>query len=298
MERLREELAMMLERRTRVDGTHETAIPGLKLYRSSHPTEPAHFLYAPAVYAVVQGRKQVTLGEKTYVYDRSQYLAVPMELPVIGTVTEASAQQPYLCISLEIDPRDIAALIMETGLQVLREKATGQALYVSPLELALLDAFVRLVRLLDAPADISVVAPLIHREVTYRLLHSEQGGQLAQMAVGNGRLRRVSAAIAWIKEHYAEPMQIDALAKHVHMSPSGLHHHFKGVTGMSPVQYQKKLRLHQARHLLVVEGRSAEVVAHSVGYASASQFSREYARLFGLPPRRDAERVRDAVATE
>jgi AraC-like DNA-binding protein len=160
----------------------------------------------------------------------------------------------------------------------------------------LLDGFLRLVRLLDTPQDVPVLAPLILRELHYRLLQSEQFGRLAQMAIGDGRLRRVSGAITWIKEHYAEPLQIDALANRVHMSPSALHSHFKAVAAMSPVQYQKRLRLQEARRLLLSGASSAEAIAYKVGYASASQFSREYARLFGQPPRRDAEHARERAA--
>jgi AraC-like DNA-binding protein len=296
LEALRGELAAHLERRTDADGRHETAIPSLKLYRFSHPTAPAPVLQEPAVYVVVQGRKQVMLGGETYVYDRSRYLAVSVDLPVVGNVFEASPEEPYLCLTLTVDPRELAALIVEAGRQAPRDDHDGRALYVSPLRTPLLDALLRLVRLLDTPEDIPVLAPLILREVNYRLLQSEQFGRLAQMAIGDGRLRRVSGAIAWIKDHFAEPLQIEALASRVHMSPSALHHHFKAATAMSPIQYQKRLRLQEARRLLLSGAPSADGVAYQVGYASASQFSREYARLFGQPPRRDAERVLDAAA--
>ena len=292
MESLRGELAALLERRTGSDGMHGTAIPALKLYRFSQPTEPAHALQEPAVYVVVQGRKQVTLGDTTYVYDRSQYLAVSVELPVVSNVLEASPDEPYLCMTLTVDPRELAALIVETGRQVPRDEHDGRALYVSPLRAPLLDGFLRLVRLLDAPQDVPVLAPLVLREVNYRLLQGEQFGRLAQVAIGDGRLRRVSGAITWIKAHFAEPLQVEALANRVHMSPSALHHHFKAATAMSPIQYQKRLRLQEARRLLLSGAPSADAVAYGVGYASASQFSREYARLFGQPPRRDAERLR------
>ena len=293
---LRAELVCLLERQTGSDGRHETAIPELRLYRFSQPTEPAHMLQEPAVYVVVQGRKQVTVGDETYVYDPSQYLAVSLELPAVGNVVEATTAEPYLCLTLTVDPRDLAALIVETGQQSPSDDHDGRALYVSALRAPLLDGFVRLVRLLDAPMDIPVLAPLILREIQYRLLQSEQFGRLAQMAIGDGRLRRVSGAIAWIKEHFAEPLEIDALAKHANMSPSALHNHFKAVAAMSPIQYQKQLRLQEARRRLMSGATSVEAVAYEVGYASASQFSREYARVFGQPPRRDAERVRDAVA--
>jgi transcriptional regulator GlxA family with amidase domain len=195
-------------------------------------------------------------------------------------------------MTLRVDARELAALIVETGRAVPRGDHDGRGLFVSALEAPLLDVFLRLVRLLDAPQDIPVLAPLVLRELHYRLLQGEQQGRLAEMAIGDGRLRRVAGAIAWIKEHYAEPLQVEALAKRVNMSPSALHGHFRAVAGVSPIQYQKRLRLQEARRLLVSDATSAEAVAYEVGYASASQFSREYVRLFGQPPRRDAERMR------
>jgi AraC-like DNA-binding protein len=287
------ELAKLLERRTGSDGRHDTTIPELRFYRFSQPTEPTHVLQEPAVYVVVQGRKQVMVGDDTYVYDPSQYLAVSVDLPALGNVLEAGPDEPYLCLTLNVDPRDLAALIVEAGLDSPRDDHDGRGLYVSALQAPLLDGFLRLVRLLDAPQDVPVLSPLILREIHYRLLKSEQFGRLAQMAIGDGRLRRVSGAIAWIKSHFTEPLQIDVLARRVNMSPSALHSHFKAVAAMSPIQYQKRLRLQEARRLLLSGATSAEGAAYQVGYASASQFSREYVRLFGQPPRRDAERIRE-----
>ena len=290
------ELAGRLDRRTVTDGGHETAIRELTLYRFSHPTKPAPVLQEPAVYVVVQGRKQVTVGDESYVYDPSQYLAVSLELPAVGHVVKASPTKPYLCLTLKVDPRELAALIVESGLPAASDDHDGRALYVSSLEAPLLDGLLRLWRLLDTPRDIAVLAPLILRELHYRLLQGEQHGRLAEMAIGDGRLRRVAGAIAWIKEHFAEPLQIAALAKRANMSPSALHSHFKAVAAVSPIQYQKRLRLQEARRRLLSGGTTAEAIAYEVGYASPSQFSREYVRLFGQPPRRDAERIRDAYA--
>ena len=287
------ELAALLEQRTVVDGGHETPIPQLTLWRFSNPTEPAHVLQQPAVYVVVQGRKQVTVGDETYVYDPSQYLAVSLEVPAVGHVVEASPDAPYLCMTLRVDARELAALIVETGRPAPRDDHDGRALFVSSLQAPMLDGLLRLVRLLDSPQDISVLAPLILRELHFRLLQGDQHSRLAEMAIGDGRLRRVAGAISWIKEHYTEPLQIEALAKRVNMSASALHAHFRAVAGVSPIQYQKHLRLQEARRLLLSGAASAEAVAYEVGYASASQFSREYGRLFGQPPRRDAERMRE-----
>lgn len=286
------ELARLLERRTGSDGGHETAIPELALWRFSQPTELTPNIQQPAIYVVVQGRKHVEFGGETYVYDPSQYLAVSLELPVMSRVVEANPTEPYLCMTLRVDPRELAALIIETGRPTPRDDHDGRALFVSPLEAPLLDGLLRLVRLLDAPQDIPILRPLILRELYFRLLQGEQQSRLAEIAIGEGRVRRVAAAITWIKAHYAEPLQIEALAKRVNMSPSALHGHFRSVTGISPIQYQKRLRLEEARRLLMAGATSAEAVAYGVGYVSASQFSREYARLFGQPPRRDAERLR------
>jgi AraC-like DNA-binding protein len=290
------ELAALLDRRTGTDGGHETAIPQLKFWRFSNPTEPAQVVQQPAVYVVVQGRKQVTVGDETFTYDPSQYLAVSLELPVVARVLEATPEVPYLCMTLNVDARELAALLVETGLPTPRDDHDGRGLFISPLEPALLEGLLRLVRLLDTPRDIPVLAPLILRELHYRLLHGNQQGRLAEIAIGDGRLRRVAGAIAWIKQHFTQPLQIEALAKQVNMSPSALHSHFKAVAAMSPIQYQKRLRLEEARRRLLAGGASAEAVAFEVGYASPSQFSREYARLFGQPPRRDAERIRDEVS--
>ncbi|MFL5618374.1 MAG: AraC family transcriptional regulator N-terminal domain-containing protein [Gemmatimonadaceae bacterium] len=286
------DLARLLQRQRGADGGHETAIPSLALWRFSHPTEMAPGLQQPAVYVVVQGRKHVVFGGETYVYDPSQYLAVSLELPVVSRVVEATPEVPYLCLTLRVDARELAALIVETGRSAPRDDHDGRALFVSPLEAPLLDGLLRLVRLLDTPDDIPVLAPLILRELYFRLLQGEQQGRLAEIAIGDGRVRRIAGAIAWIKAHFAEPLQIEALAKQVNMSPSALHRHFPAVTGVSPIQYQKRLRLEEARRLLLSDATSAEAVAYQVGYVSASQFSREYARLFGQPPRRDAERLR------
>ena len=296
LEALRAELAALLARHTSSDGRHQTAIPELRLYRFSQPTKPAPAVQEPAVYVVIQGRKKVRFGDTTYAYDASRYLAVSMDLPVVAHIVEASPEEPYLCMTLAVDPRELATLIVETGRQAPRDDHDGRALYLSPLRAPLLEPILRLVRLLDAPQDALVLRPLILRELYYRLLQSEQFGRLAQIAIGESRLRRISGAITWIKEHFAEPLQVESLAKRVNMSPSALHSHFKAVAAVSPIQYQKRLRLEEARRLLLSGTASAEAVAYQVGYASPSQFSREYVRLFGQPPRRDAERLRETVS--
>jgi AraC-like DNA-binding protein len=289
------ELIDLISRWPASDGGHATTIPQLKLWRFSAPTEPAYAIQEAAVYFVVQGRKQVTVGGDMYIYDASQYLAVSVDLPVLSNVLQASAAKPYLCMTLSVDARELAALIVETGLHPRRADHDPRALFVSPLEPALRETLLRLARLLDAPEDAPILAPLIIRELHYRLLKGDQFSRLAGIAIGGGALRRVSGAITWIREHFNEPLQIGALANRVHMSPSALHQHFKAATEMSPLQYQKRLRLNEARRLLLTGGSSAEAAAYAVGYASASQFSREYARLYGEPPGRDADRLREEL---
>lgn len=286
------ELAAIVGRWTPTDGGHRTVVPELTLWRFSSPTAPAQVIQEPAIYVVVQGRKQVVVGGETYVYDPTQYLAVSLELPATSRVLEATSDAPYLCLTLRVDPRELAALIVETDRPAPRDDHDGRALYVSALEAPLLDGLLRLVRLLDTPQDIPVLAPLIRRELHYRLLQGDQQGRLAEIAIGDGRLRRVAGAITWMKEHYAEPLRVEDLARRANMSVSALHAHFSTVTGVSPIQYQKRLRLEEARRLLLSSATTAEAVSYEVGYESPSQFSREYARLFGQPPRRDAERLR------
>lgn len=291
------ELATLIARHTTSDGGHPTALQELTFWRFSNPTEPTQVIQEPAVYVVVQGRKQVTVDDETYVYDPSRYLAVSLALPAVSNVVVATPEAPYLCLTLRVDARELASLLVETGRPAPRDDHDGRALFVSALDVPLLDGLLRLVQLLDAPRDIPVLAPLIRRELHYRLLQGEQQGRLAEMAIGDGRLRRVASAIAWIREHYAESLPVEALAKRANMSASALHAHFKAATGVSPIQYQKHLRLQEARRRLVTDATSAETIAYEVGYASPSQFSREYARLFGEPPRRDAERMRGAAGS-
>jgi transcriptional regulator GlxA family with amidase domain len=217
-------------------------------------------------------------------------------VPVTARVVEATPDAPYLCMTLRVDARDLAALIVESGRPAPRDDHDGRALFVSALEVPLLDALLRLVRLLDAPEDIPILAPLVLRELYFRLLRGRSRAAWRRSPSAMAGCAAWRGAIAWIKAHYAEPLQVEALAKLANMSPSALHAHFRAAAGVSPIQYQKRLRLDEARRLLVGGATSAESVAYKVGYASASQFNREYARLFGDPPRRDAERLRADAA--
>ncbi|HKU93759.1 MAG TPA: AraC family transcriptional regulator [Vineibacter sp.] len=288
------ELAELIERFADKDGIHATPIPRLFLIRASRPTVPLHALHRPAVCFVAQGRKQVMVGDAVYVYDKAQYLIVSVDVPVIGQILKASPKNPYLCLRLDLDPATLGALLLETGLRAGDGRQPGPALGLSAMTSELLDAATRLTRLLAAPRDIAVLAPLVEREILYRLLKGDQAARLQQIAFADSKLQQVNRAIGWIKHNFAKPFSIDVIAAEACMSPSALHQHFKSVTAMSPLQYQKQLRLQEARRLILSEAVDAATAGHAVGYDSASQFSREYGRLFGAPPRRDIARLKTA----
>jgi AraC-like DNA-binding protein len=290
------ELGSLIERFAGTDGVHATAIPRVFLIRSSHPTEQLHAVQEPAVCFVAQGRKRVMAGQSVYLYDRAKYLIAAVEVPIVGQIIEASPAAPYLCLRLDLEPAAIGALMLEAEVAGLANDAPGPALSLSSVTPELLDAAVRLVRLLGAPRDIPVIAPLAEREILYRLLRGEQAAQLRQIAFAESRLQQINRAIGWIKRNYREPFSIDKVAAEARMSPSTFHEHFKSVTSMSPLQYQKQLRLQEARRLILSQSLDAATAGHSVGYESPSQFSREYKRIFGAPPARDIARLRDSPA--
>ena len=286
------ELIALIDQYTGEDGVHSTPIPRVFLIRSSHPTEPIHALHEPALCIVAQGRKQVMLGEDVYLYDRAQYLVVSVDLPIVGEVVEAEPETPYLCLRLDLDATTLSALMMESGLSGLIDQNPGPGLSLSTVTPELIDAAVRLLRLLAVPRDIPVLAPLAEREILYRLLTGDQGARLRHIALADSKLQQVTRAIGWIKRNYREPFRIEAIASEARMSSSSLHHHFKAITSMSPLQYQKQLRLQEARRLILGRSMDAATAGYSVGYDSPSQFSREYSRLFGAPPIRDIARLR------
>ncbi|RKH34714.1 AraC family transcriptional regulator [Corallococcus praedator] len=290
-------LATLLKRHAPTDGIHATAIPRLVLIRASEPTTPLHALHAPALCIVAQGRKQVLLADESYVYGPDQCLVASVDLPVTGQVVEASSATPYLCFRLDLEPGQLGDLMMEAQLETPASRGMVRGLALGPVGAPLLDATARLVRLLDTPRDIPVLAPLVIREILYRLLSGENSERLRRIALADSRLESVTRAIHWLKAHYTAPLRIERLARTVHMSPSALHHHFKSVTAMSPLQYQKQLRLQEARRLMLAQAMDAAMAGHSVGYESPSQFSREYSRLFGAPPSRDIARLRESLAT-
>jgi AraC-like DNA-binding protein len=289
-----EALVAAIERHARTDGPHATAVRQLNLYRRSSPTEWAPAVFEPALFMIAQGSKEVQLADVTYRYDPARYVLTSVHLPLMCRVSRASAKAPYLSIKVQLDPVVVGDLLVG-GAGPEAAPASERGFVVTPVETPLLDAISRLMALLDTPGDIPVLAPLLLREVTYRVLTGPQGARLRQIVTAGGPGQRITRAISWIKEHSAEPFRMDGLARKVGMGLSAFHLHFKTVTGMSPLQFQKSLRLHEARQLMVGGGLSASEAAFRVGYESPSQFSREYRRAFGAPPRQDVGTLRGNV---
>lgn len=288
------ELADRIARYVPGDGLHDTEIPGLALIRASEPSQPLPTVYHAGLCVVVQGRKRALLGDEVYAYDPLNYLVVSMTLPMTGQIVEASPEVPYLCLRIDIDPALIGELLAQAGTQAPARPGQERALYVARTSAPLLDAVLRLVRLLDAPDEAPVLSPLAVREIHYRVLTGELGQRLRELCEADGPARRIARAIELLKHRYAEPLRIEELAAAAHMSASSLHQRFKAATAMSPLQFQKQLRLQEARRLMLTDGLEAASAGHRVGYESPSQFSREYRRLFGAPPRREVEAMRAA----
>ncbi|HEY1378887.1 MAG TPA: AraC family transcriptional regulator [Gemmataceae bacterium] len=279
-------LASAVERHTGEDGDYETAVPGLWLYRSSTPSEEHAVVYVPSLCVVMQGAKGVVVGGEAYRYDPAQSLLVSVDMPALTHVADATAARPCLAVRIPIDPAVVGELLAD-GPAIPPPGRPVRGLGVINLTPPLLDAVGRLLGLLDAPDEIPALAPLVLREITFRLLVGPEGARLRQIAAAGAPAQRVARAIRWLRDHFAEPLRIGTLAKHVGMSPSALHLHFKSMTALSPLQYQKRLRLQEARRLMAGEGLDAGEAAFRVGYESQSQFGREYRRMFGESPRRD-----------
>lgn len=286
-----QELILLIQRHAPSDGTHASPVPELCFRRASHVSEPKHTLNMPSLYVVAQGSKTAMLAGENYVYDPTTYMVTSVHLPVIGKITQASPQLPYLSLQLSISPDVILDIIHMSSSQW--NGKTGRGILVSQSDPPLLDGLLRLVRLLDTPEDIQFLAPLITREILYRVLKGEQGALIRQFAIAGSYAHSISKAIHLINRNYSKPLVIEELAKEVNMSPSSLHKHFKKVTAISPLQYLKAIRLQTARRLLLSEGLEAADAGFSVGYESPSQFSREYVRMFGRPPMNDVKHLRN-----
>ena len=289
------ELAQRLVHHTRQNGLQPTAINGVELLRADSPTRLIPAVYQPCLCFVAQGSKRAMLDGTTYTYDPLHYLVVSMTMPVYAEITDASPAKPYLALSIKIDSAELAALLPGTQVDVHRE-SSGHAVYSAAITTSMLDVVLRLVRLLDKPQDIGVLAPLALREIYYRELTGELGERLQQVISTDSYTQRVGRAIELLRNQYHLPLRVQTLADTAHMSLSSLHHHFKSITAMSPVQYQKQLRLHEARRLMLNDGMDASSASYRVGYASPSQFSRDYKRLFGSAPKQQLMTIRSAAS--
>lgn len=284
-----ERLAQLIARHAPETGMAGTAVPRLSLIRADQPSAPVPAVYEASLCLIAQGAKRVSLGEHSVVYDPSSCLVVSVDVPLVGHVLEASREAPYLCCKIDLDLAALADMLAteRTG----APPAGMSVLAVYPSDPDLVDAAMRLVGLLDQPANITALAPLIEREILYRLLTGPHGAMLRQVASAGSHLNQVSRAIATIRKGYDSQLRVEQIAASAGMSASSLHAHFKAITRLTPLEYQKQLRLHEARRLMLTGGASAGAAGFAVGYESPSQFSREYRRLFGIPPRQDIERL-------
>jgi AraC-like DNA-binding protein len=290
----REELVERIGRVISFDGAVQP-LQGLHLYRNSVPLECVYGVVEPSLCVVAQGSKELLLGESHYQYDPFHYLLVTVDLPSIGQVLDASKELPFLSLRLELAPTLVSSVMLEVGYAEPRDHTDVRAIDVSPLNGNLLEAVVRLTRLVDSPTDAAVLMPLITREILYRLLMGEQGTRLRHLALQGGYTPSIARAVKRLRQDFDQPLPIEQLAHELGMSVSGLHHHFKAVTAMSPLQFQKRLRLQEARRLMLSEDLDAASAAYRVGYQDASHFNREYKSLFGVPPMRDVQRLREAT---
>ena len=296
LEQVREDLGKGIARWTEDGEKHETAIAQLSLFRRTEPTEPISSMYEPSICLITQGAKRILLGEDTYVYDAHHFLITSMDLPTVVQIIEASPEKPYLGLRLKLDMREVSQLMVDSNLPPPRAQQSGRGMAIGEVTLPLFIAFQRLIDLLAEPKDIPILAPLIQREIIYRLLVGDQGARLRQIASTGSQGHQIAQAVDWLKGNFTRPLRIDDLARQVNMSTSTLHHHFRALTAMSPLQYQKWLRLNEARRLMLTENHDASTAAFQVGYESPSQFSREYGRLFGTPPLRDITNLRQVSA--
>lgn len=287
----REELAERIERILPHDG-HAEPIPGLRFVRHSKPGERVYAVCEPAFCVIARGTKDIVLGDEIFRYDPAHYLISTMVLPLMGEVVHASAQQPYLNFRLILDPAVVTSVMVESGIAHARGDVL-KAIDVSPLDANLLDATVRLVRLIETPNEYRAIGPLVVREIIYRLLTGAQGSRMRHLATFGGQAHRIVRAVQKLRENFGKPLDIEATARELGMSVSGFHSHFKAVTAMSPLQFQKQLRLQDARRLMLRENLDAAEAGYRVGYGDPAYFSRDYKRHFGEPPMRDVERLRE-----
>lgn len=275
------------------EGICETNIPSLFFIHHTSTYGPVHRVYKPSVCIIVQGEKEILLGQERFLYGPNHYLVASVDLPVSGQILEASGSAPYLAMKLEFTPAEILEVMEEAAIHFDFGEDPKRGMYVNEIEASILDVAVRLANLLEKPEDIPVLAPLIKKEILYRVLQGKHGSALAQMAVQGSYTQRIRDVIDHIRSHYDQSFRIEELAEIAGMSVSSLHRHFREVTAMSPIQFQKQIRLQEARQLLLYEDADTTDAALRVGYESVSHFSREYARMYGFPPRTDVKRLKE-----
>lgn len=297
LEEARADLARKIAQIVGSASSKPTGVPGLTLFREIAPTSVWSGSYEPNVGLIVQGRKRVELGRTTFFYDPAQFLLTSVDLPVISQVVEASREVPYLCLRLDLEIPVVQELLSREDIRVADTPSNYPAMTTAKITVELLDAFSRLLDLMNIPDDIPFLSPHIQREIIYRILRSTEGQRLCQIATQGDQSQRTAKAIVWIKKNYAKPLRVEHLAEIAGMAVSTLHYHFRILTAMSPVQYQKQLRLNAARQLMLMSGLDAASAAFEVGYESASQFSREYSRFFGMPPMREIRSLRAPQAS-
>jgi len=293
----RKELVERIERVLPEDGTKEP-LPGLILYRSSNPTAPLHAVFEPAVCVIAQGSKEVLFGNSRYQFDPLHYLLVTLDLPYVSQVIEASKEQPFLGLRLSLSPLLVGEVLLEIGHTQPEAHVDVRAIDVSLLDGNLLDAFLRFVRLVDSPLEARVLLPLMTREIIYRLLMGEQGDRLRHLTISGGYTPSIAGVVKLLLQDFDKPLRIEQFARELGMSVSSLQHRFKAVTALSPQQFQKRLRLQEARRLMLGEDLDAASAASRVGYQDASHFNREYKSLFGVPPMRDVQRLREEAPAQ
>ncbi|MFI2818223.1 AraC family transcriptional regulator [Vreelandella piezotolerans] len=296
------QLSQVVRRWSPLEALQDTAIAEVQLVRTDAPSSFHCAVYEPCLCFVIQGSKTVLLGDKEIIYTGPSYMASAVHLPVVGRIDHASPEKPFLAVKVSVDPQEVAGLILELGDRapnggrdaICPEMDCGlTSAYMDPL---MQGALYRLLSLLDSPEDIQVLSPLARRELIYRALTGAMGPHMRRFAASDSQANRIAQVIDTLKEHYAQPLKIRELAATVNMSESTLYHSFRQVTRMSPLQFQKKLRLHEARRLMLAEGLEAATASYRVGYESPSHFSREYSRMFGAPPRADVSHLRGAYA--
>ncbi len=284
-------IASLIGQKARID----TDVPGLSLHRWTEPTDPTSYMLAPSICLIGQGRKRLFLGEETFIYDAEHFLITSVELPVVTQSIEASPEKPYLGLTMELDLRLISQLMIDNQITPDKKQTDRCGIGVSRVPGNLNDAFCRLLSLASQPEDIVPLAPLIRQEIFYRLLKSDQGPRLRAITSNANHGYQIARTIEWMKENFSKPVKVEDLANNSGMSVSAFHNHFRSMTAMSPLQFQKKMRLNEARRLMLAEHLDASKAAFEVGYESPSQFSREYSRLFGAPPMKDIRQLSQTV---